>query len=106
MILGLTDNDLNHIISIIGHDNDIEEAIVFGSRAKGNFRNGSDVDIALKGERLTLQTIIQLQVELEALMLPYKFDIIIFNRIKEPALIEHINRYGILIFKKGAPILQ
>jgi len=106
MILGLTDNDLKNIISIIDHNNDIEEAIVFGSRAKGNFRNGSDVDIALKGERLTLQTIIQLQIELETLMLPYKFDIIIFNRIKEPALIEHINRYGILIFKKGAPILQ
>lgn len=100
VIYGLECEDFNNIISVIKRDNNISEAFLFGSRAKGNFRNGSDIDIALKGDQLSLQTIINLQIELEQLMLPHKIDIVIFDRIHETALIEHINRCGIQIYKK------
>ncbi len=51
-ILGLKDSDLENIIAVLQKEAEVEKAIIFGSRAKGNYKKGSDVDIALKGTRL------------------------------------------------------
>ena len=76
----------------------ISTAILFGSRAKGSFEPGSDIDIAIKGSELNLNVIIELKIILDDLLLPYKFDIVIYDRISEPALLDHINRVGISLF--------
>jgi predicted nucleotidyltransferase len=76
----------------------VEEAYLFGSRAKGNFKNGSDIDIAIEGDGLILHNILDIQTEYDKLNFPYKLDLIIFNRITEQNLIEHINRVGIKLF--------
>ncbi|PKQ62618.1 nucleotidyltransferase family protein [Labilibaculum manganireducens] len=93
--VGLSSCDLESIVKIIKQCSKVNEVILFGSRAKGTFSNGSDIDIALKGENILLNDVLDLSIELEGLNLPYKFDLIIFNRIKEKALIEHISRVGI-----------
>ena len=95
---GLKDSDLVEILSALKKHPDITEAILFGSRAKGTQRPGSDVDIALKGNNLE-QTVLQLSIALnqESLM-PYDFDIIDYNKIDNQALIDHIDRVGKSIY--------
>jgi predicted nucleotidyltransferase len=73
----------------------VDSVILFGSRAKGTFSNGSDIDIALKGENIVLNDLLDLLNALDELLLPYKFDIVIFDRIEDDVLKEHINRVGI-----------
>ena len=78
----------------------IEKVILYGSRAKGNYRNGSDIDITLIGEGLTLSnSVYPLMDELDELYLPYSFDISIFSHIKNKNLIEHINRVGVNFYR-------
>lgn len=97
---GIPDPDLDALIAELQRNTKIKEIILFGSRAKGTFNNGSDIDLALKGNSLNLQDILDANIETEKLLLPYKLDLVIFDRINEPALIEHINRVGILLFKR------
>jgi predicted nucleotidyltransferase len=97
-IYGLPESDFSKIITILKNHSKIEQATLFGSRAKGTFSNGSDVDIALTGENLKLNDILEVSEEIDKLFLPWKFDLVIFNRIKEEALIDHINRVGVQLF--------
>jgi predicted nucleotidyltransferase len=70
------------------------EAILFGSRAKGNFREGSDIDIALKGDSADLNLRDSLLMQYESLDLPWKLDIAVYDQITESALRDHIDRVG------------
>ncbi|MBI4404161.1 MAG: nucleotidyltransferase domain-containing protein [Deltaproteobacteria bacterium] len=69
--------------------------ILFGSRAKGNFREGSDIDIALKGGKLDLEIRDEILEQYSHLYSPWKLDIVIYSLIEEPSLKEHIDRVGI-----------
>lgn len=71
--------------------------ILFGSRVKKKYREGSDIDIAIKGDNITPKDRDAWLLTYEALNLPWKLDLLIYHSIKEPALIEHINRVGIRI---------
>lgn len=97
---GLVDYEIDQVISIIGNNPKIEKVILFGSRAKGNFKNGSDIDLSLIGSDLKLNDILDLSIEIDKLALPYKFDLIISDRIKEQALVDHINRVGVILFER------
>ena len=97
---GLENSAISQIISILESNLKIEKIVLFGSRAKGNFQNGSDVDLSLMGKELTLNDILNASIEIDELALPYKFDLIIYNRIKEKALLEHIDRVGITLFER------
>lgn len=97
---GLEKSDLKEIIAVIEGNRNVEEAILFGSRAKGNFQEASDIDIALVGKNLKLNDILDISVRMDDLYLPYKFDFINFHHIKEENLTEHINRVGIKLFSK------
>ncbi len=97
---GIETDDLNAIIKILESDEKIQDVILFGSRAKGCFRDGSDIDLALKGNNLILDDLLTISTMLDDLFLPYKFDLVIFERILEPKLKEHIDRVGILLFSR------
>ncbi|HBQ21962.1 MAG: hypothetical protein A2Z91_01210 [Deltaproteobacteria bacterium GWA2_38_16] len=71
--------------------------ILFGSRAKGNYREGSDIDIAIQGKNIVSKDRTEWLLKYETLNLPWKLDLVIYRHIKEPALIEHIKRVGIRI---------
>ena len=98
---GLLESDINDVISILLKNKTILKIVLFGSRAKGNFRDGSDVDIALKGANLKLDDIIDVSLEIDKLFLPYKFDFVIYDRIEEKTLIEHIDRVGIVLSERA-----
>ena len=93
---GLSQQTMAAFLSVLYHHPKVEEVILFGSRAKGTYKPGSDIDLALKGD-LQLQDITLLLNRIDDLNLPYTFDLIIYNRIKEPALREHIQRVGIVL---------
>lgn len=100
---GLKPGDLEMICRVLEKQPAIEQALIFGSRAKGNYKTSSDVDIALKGKKLTTQILTDINFYLnEEIPLPYHFDILNYHTIKEPALIEHIDRVGIVFYNKKA----
>ena len=97
--LGLRDSDIESIVNFLKEFDSIKEAILFGSRAKGNYMHGSDVDIAIVGD-FDFQTLTQLSYLLnEESDMPYKFDIIDYSTIENRELKEHIDRVGVSIYK-------
>ncbi|SHE28827.1 Predicted nucleotidyltransferase [Marinitoga hydrogenitolerans DSM 16785] len=100
MKFGLKEELLDNLIKIFSNNKKIKRVILFGSRAKGNFKNGSDIDIALYGEDLNINDIISIQVEIEKLEIPYGIDLIIYNKIDNKELKEHIDRVGKFLYKR------
>lgn len=99
---GLLEDDLKTINEILAKYHDIEEVVIFGSRAKGNYRPGSDIDLAIKGEvgdNIVLQVSATLNQET---LLPYFFDIVAYKSLDNGALIEHIDRIGKPIYKRAS----
>ena len=101
MEYGLSKETVNKINNVFSRFNEVEEVLLYGSRAKGNFKPGSDVDLTLKGEKLKLKLLNKISLDLDDLLLPYSFDISIFHQITNPDLIEHIERVGIVFYKKN-----
>jgi predicted nucleotidyltransferase len=98
---GLSQRDLRLIIEQISAYPQIERALLFGSRALGNYKPGSDCDIALTGPLLTTDIIHQLRSRLnEQLPLPYMFDIVDATHVTNASLIDHIREFGIEIFSR------
>ncbi|MCD8512140.1 MAG: nucleotidyltransferase domain-containing protein [Nitrincola sp.] len=98
---GLTARDLELIVQAAERRPEIEHLILFGSRAKGNYRKGSDVDLAVQGAGVTYDSITTLAEQLnEVAPLPYMFDVLDYNTLAEPALKAHIDRVGIEIYTR------
>jgi predicted nucleotidyltransferase len=72
----------------------IERAVIYGSRAKGNYKPGSDIDLTLFGPAITEAELLALENRLDDLLLPYTFDISRFHTLQNPQLIDHIQRVG------------
>ncbi len=96
---GLTSTDLETIIACIRQFPEIEEALIFGSRAMGNFKKGSDIDLCIKGSTVFLGTGTQLHMCLEETPLPYFFDVVVYHAIDNPDLKDHIDRVGQTLYK-------
>ena len=97
---GLKENTIQRIRNIFAAHPEVEEVILYGSRATGNFSNGSDIDLVLKGKRLNQALLNKLRWELDDLLLPYTIDIAIYDKIDNPDLIEHIHRVGVVFYRK------
>lgn len=99
--VGLSTKELEEIVDVIKKHCDVDSAFVFGSRAKGTYKSGSDVDIAIKGKNITIDTVAKILTELEEeTMLPYFFDVVHYDTCSTKELVEHIDRIGICIFNK------
>lgn len=102
MKYGLEDTELDMLLALFGRHREIESVILYGSRAKGVNKPFSDVDITLVGTAITRHTLNELSMEIDDLLLPYQFDISIFNNLRNEALIDHITRRGIVIYNSAA----
>jgi uncharacterized protein len=101
---GLLDRDLRLIREAANTLPEIRQIILFGSRAKGTQKTGSDVDLAIKGEAVSYATALRLADLLnEEQPLPYFFDVLNYHSISEPELKDHIDRVGVILFEKSAP---
>ena len=77
-----------------------EEVIIYGSRAKGNYREGSDIDITLIGKDLTEAIRCKISLEIDDLNTPYLFDISVFENLHSSDLEEYIVRVGQVFYSK------
>jgi len=100
-MFGLDPETLFNIRQAIAKVETIDKVLLYGSRAKGNYRNGSDIDITLLGENLTLEnSVYRLMDEIEELYLPYSFDISVFEHIDNTNLKKHIERVGVVFYQR------
>lgn len=97
---GLSNKTIESILGVLKKYPNIEKCVVYGSRAIGNYRNGSDIDLTLLGENLTLTELFKIENELDDLLLPYKIDLSIFHQINHEGLIEHIKTNGKVFFER------
>jgi len=101
MKYGLKDATINKICAVFARHPQVEKAVLYGSRAKGNYKNGSDIDLTLYGGAdLTLHILYRIMDEIDDLLLPYTIDLSIFSDISDSDVIEHIRRVGIAFYEK------
>lgn len=94
LLYGLESKIIKDINNIFIKYPQIDKVILYGSRAKGNYDIGSDIDLTLIGESIDLLLLNKIENDLDDLLLPYKFDISVFKHIKNKDLNDHINRVG------------
>ena len=97
---GIESPMLERIVDVLRENPLVEEAILYGSRAKGVHKPGSDIDVVLKGKELTLQDLNRISLALDDLLMPYTFDLSLFHHIDNAELIAHIGRVGKTIFRR------
>ena len=98
--LGLTPDHKEIINRICSQYPHVEEVIVVGSRAKGKYMPGSDIDLAIKGSNLTREDLCSLAGAFEESLLPFFVDLLSYSSITNPDLKAHIDRVGITIYKQ------
>jgi len=105
MKYGLSQSTIQKICAVLSRYPQVERAILYGSRAKGNYKRGSDIDLTLVGgANLTLNVVYKILDDLDELLLPYTIDLSIFNDISDPDVIEHIQRVGVTFYEKGESV--
>ena len=102
MPFGLKPHIIETIRNVFVKYPQVEKVIIYGSRAKGNYSNGSDIDLTLLGRDLDLSLLNKIDNELDDLMLPYTFDLSNFSQIKNKDLIGHIRRVGKTFYEKSS----
>ena len=100
MRYGLNDITIENIFEVFRKYPQINKAILFGSRAMGNYKNGSDIDLTFLGEGLSLTILNKISNDLDDLLLPYSFDLSIFNVLTNKEFVDHINRVGVVFYTK------
>jgi type I restriction enzyme S subunit len=102
MKYGLSEKQLSDIIVKISEYSEIDEAVLFGSRAIDTFKEASDVDIALKGEKVNAALAAKLKFVFEEdTYLPFFFDFVAYPTITNEKLKVHIEKKGVVIYRKG-----
>ncbi len=101
MKFGITPRSKDMIVHALMKREEIEKAAIFGSRAIGNYKNGSDIDLAIYGSFITEETVNNLSVELnEKLPIPYYFDIVHYDSLKHDGLRKHIEDFGVVFYQR------
>ncbi|MEI6804994.1 MAG: nucleotidyltransferase domain-containing protein [Myxococcaceae bacterium] len=93
---GLSQAVFEKICQALKKNPKLKKVYLFGSRAMGRHKPGSDIDLAVDGIELSFDDILSMRLDLDRLMLPYKFDIVNYAEA-DPALLEHIKRVGVEI---------
>ena len=101
MRFGLPESAVDGIVAVLSRHPKIEKAVIFGSRAKGTHGKGSDIDLAVSGRAFDLAEEARLFDDLDELLLPYTIDMVNYSRIENPALIDHIDRVGMLLYARS-----
>ncbi len=97
---GLTKEEIDRIKTVFSKYKQIEKVLIYGSRAMGNYKPASDIDLTLIGKSIDLKLQTKIEFDLDDLLLPYKFDISVYDKITNPEFIDHINRVGKEIYHK------
>jgi predicted nucleotidyltransferase len=86
---------------VIARFAELERVVLFGSRAKGTAKQGSDIDLALYGEGLDWRVLGRIEDELDDLLLPYTFSLVHHDVRTDSEVAAHIARVGVPFTKAG-----
>jgi uncharacterized protein len=100
-MFGLSNNIIEEFCSIFKKHPNIDEVLIFGSRAKGNYSEGSDIDLALKGKDVTFDQIMNINLQIDDLGLLYKVDVLFYNDKIGTPIGGHIDRVGKVFYTKN-----
>lgn len=100
MRFGLSEQTIAGIGAVFARHPSVEKAVLYGSRAKGNHRPGSDIDLTLLGGDISAQEMNRIFDELDELDLPYSIDLSVFDQLKHDGLRGHIERVGVEFYSR------
>ncbi|MBP1204104.1 putative nucleotidyltransferase [Duganella sp. 1411] len=100
LAFGLKPGVIHEMTRVFASHPEVEQVILYGSRATGNFKAGSDIDICMSGQDLTISLLLRIDTELDDLLLPYKIDLSILDHINNPDLLAHIQRAGVCFYRR------
>ena len=98
---GLNQKDIDKINHVFAMYEGIDSVVVYGSRAKGNFKAGSDIDLTIIENSISFPTFLEIENALDDLLLPYKIDLSLKRKITNIDLLSHIDRVGKLFYTRG-----
>ncbi len=98
MKYGIKEEQWDLLCNIFANNPKIEKVILYGSRAKGTYKPFSDVDITLVGNDLSTNDLADTINAIDNLLLPYMFDVSIYQKLKSPELLDHISRRGVVVY--------
>ena len=97
---GLTPATLDKLNSVFAQHSSIASVLIYGSRAKGNYRTGSDIDLTIKGSDISFAEFMQIENQIDDLLLPYTVDLSQYKQLNNIELIGHIDRVGVEIYAR------
>jgi predicted nucleotidyltransferase len=97
---GLSRQTVERIQDVLAHHPEVGRAVLFGSRAKGKARPGSDIDLALYGQGLDWRVLGRIEDELDDLLLPYSFSLLLHDTRTDPEVAAHIARVGLPFYQR------
>lgn len=100
---GLPLHAIEKICAVFASWPQVERVVLYGSRAKGSYRPGSDIDLTIEGSDLSLSLLLEIEGQLDELLLPWMIDLSLKDRIDNPALLEHIARIGVPFYERRKP---
>ena len=101
MKYGLSQTVIAKVCAVFARFVAIEKAVLYGSRAKGNFKAGSDIDLTLFGGNLKPSQSGEIAEALDDLLLPYTFDLSLYAELNHAKLREHIDRVGVVFYERS-----
>ena len=96
-MFGLPEKTVHEIRDCLAQYPSIQWVKIYGSRAKGNYAHGSDIDLAFSGATDLSAALLS---ALDALPTPYLFDVTHYDTLQHAALKAHIDRVGILLYER------
>ena len=99
-MFGLSNEVIKDISDVLKKHPNIDKVLIFGSRAKGTYSEGSDIDLAAVGENITFNQLMDINIQIEDLGLLYKVDVVAYNKNVGTPIGEHIDRVGLLFYEK------
>ena len=99
-MFGLSEKVIEDINNVFKKYDKIQEVYVFGSRSKGNYKQGSDIDLAINGKDISFSDLMNIMADIEDLNLLYKVDILDYNKKKNTPIGEHIDRVKQIFYRK------
>ncbi len=100
LLFGLKRSTLNKLCSVFQRHDAIESVVLYGSRAKGTYKVGSDIDLTINGRLLPFLELMQIEGQIDDLYLPYMVDLSQYEKLTNSDLIEHIDRIGVNIYTR------
>ncbi len=99
VLFGLPLAVVERIRAVFALHSEVQKVVLYGSRAKGNYKTGSDIDLTMYGDALNQSILLKILNELDELLLPWMIDLSLYQQIDNANLRDHIERVGMVFYQ-------